>query len=335
MTAAEEPLSSPTSPPMPGGTVAMLAHPRLNGTLIRSLTAELARRGTVHHTEATTFSTKGAAVEGPVEDTVQAVRWFVSLTDSDDDFGTQLVDSLLQDAADQHGEPGTVTHTVVPAHHRPRSPMMLIMDVDSTLIDQEVIDLLASHANREAEVAAVTERAMRGELDFTASLHQRVEALRGLPLTVLEDTLETITVTCGAEELIAAFRVNQAPAFAVSGGFNHILQPLARRLGLTGSEANTLTIEDGQLTGAVEGQIVDRAYKRDALLRWAEQYGVAAQNVVAVGDGANDLDMVKAAGIGVAFCAKPALADQADLVIAHRNLGLVGWALGLPRNSPR
>lgn len=300
----------------------MIAAQRLHGPLIRSLSAEFSRRGTVHHAEAAQFPTS----EGPV----QAVRWALSMTDSDDDFGTQLISALLEDAAHQVEHPGvSVTTTVLAAQHRPIDQMMLVMDVDSTLIDQEVIDLLAAHAGRETEVAAVTERAMRGELDFAQSLHARVQTLAGLPESVLLKTVQAVTATQGAHELLAALRHRDAPCYAVSGGFRQILEPLAHQLGLTGYDANLLELKDGRLTGRVTGQVVDRSLKRQRMLEWAAQHAIPQENIVAIGDGANDVDMVNAAGVGVAFCAKRALSEQADLVIRHRNLALTGWALGL------
>lgn len=303
----------------------MIASPHLEGGLIRALSAEFARRGTVHYAQAASFT----SAAGPI----RAARWSVSMTDSDDGYGTQLANSLLEDAADQLGGAEAVTTTVVPAQLRPGSPMMLIMDVDSTLIDQEVIDLLAAHAGREQEVAAVTERAMRGELDFTASLYARAQTLAGLPESVLSDTFSQVTPTAGASALIRAFSSNGHPVFAVSGGFVQILAPLAQQLGLTDYAANRLELLQGRLTGNVQGEVVDRAVKRHRLQDWAAEYGVGAQNVVAVGDGANDLDMVTSAGVGVAFCAKPALAEQADLIIKHRNLGLISYALGMQHEA--
>lgn len=305
----------------------MIAAEQLNATLIRSVTAEFARRGTVHHAEAGEFPTAGSPV--------RAVRWFLELTDSDDDFGTQLIESLLDDAADQIRSDTThndaVTATVLAAPHRPRETSMLVMDVDSTLIDQEVIDLLAAQAGRAEEVAQVTERAMRGELDFAQSLHERVRALAGLDESVLLETFKHLTPTHGAREIIRLWKENGWPCYAVSGGFTQILQPLAAELGLTGFDANVLDIQDRTLTGTVTGTVVDRLVKKQRLLGWADEHEIDAQYVVAVGDGANDLDMVNTAGIGVAFCAKPALAEQADLVINHRTMELIPYALGLPR----
>lgn len=304
------------------GTVAVIAAEDLDGALLRSLTAEFERRGTVHHTETADFSTGRAAV--------RAARWFLELADSDDNFGTQLISSLLDDAAEQIST-ATVTTTVLPAAQRPLDPaLMLVMDVDSTLIDQEVIDLLAAHTGRADEVAAVTERAMRGELDFAQSLHARVKALAGLNQNVLEETFHQLTLSPGARELIGTWQRQQWPVYAVSGGFRQVLEPLAAELGLTGFDANTLEIRDGLLTGSVTGEVVDRGVKRRRMLEWAAQHGLSVQNVVAVGDGANDLDMVTAAGTGVAFCAKPALAEQADMAIRHRSMELIAYSLGLP-----
>ncbi|WP_049897553.1 phosphoserine phosphatase SerB [Nesterenkonia massiliensis] len=315
-----------TAQDLPTGTVAMIAAAELDPALMRSLTAEFARRGTVHAAQAESFATPSSGI--------QAVRWSVTLDDSDDDFGSQFLVSLLEDAAEQlrgrqPSDNPEVTTTVLSVHHRPTGQMMLVMDVDSTLIDQEVIDLLAAHAGKEAEVAEVTERAMRGELDFSESLHARVAVLQDLPEQVLQQTLLKVTPTEGAPQLLETFRRRGYPAFAVSGGFEQILQPLAEQLGLTGYRANILELRDRKLTGKVTGQVVDRAVKREQLKHWALDSGVPVSNVVAVGDGANDLDMLGAAGVGVAFCAKPALAEQADLVISHRNMQLISYALGL------
>ncbi|WP_281163345.1 HAD-IB family phosphatase [Nesterenkonia alba] len=193
---------------LPAGTVATLAAEHLPPSLMRSVTAEFTRRGQVHRSESSSFPTPA----GPVD----AVRWAVSVEDYDDPEGTGWLASLLQDAA--HQLSGDVTTTVLPAGQRPRKTGMLIMDVDSTLIDQEVIDLLAAHAGREAEVAEITERAMRGELDFAGSLHARVAALEGLPVTVLEEVLHQVTPSPGAQALIAAVSSRGWPVVAVSGG---------------------------------------------------------------------------------------------------------------------
>jgi phosphoserine phosphatase len=305
---------------LPFGTVAMLAAEELDGALIRSLTAEFDRRGRVHHAESTEFRT----MSGPV----RAVRWSLDLGNSDDTFGTQLISSLLDDAAEQLAS-HNVTATVLPSGQRPKGDMMLIMDVDSTLIDQEVIDQLAGFAGTAEEVAKVTESAMRGELDFTQSLYARVETLAGLRDTVLHETSAALTATAGVREVISTWQRRHWPVYAVSGGFRQILEPLATELGLTDFDANTLEIVDGRLTGQTVGHIVGPKAKLQRMLEWSQRSGTPVQNVVAVGDGANDADMVKGAGVGVAFCAKPALAECADLVIRHRNMGLVAYAVGL------
>ncbi len=320
------------SPDLPAGTVAMLAAEHLDAALMRSLTKEFERRGAVHSVELREVAlreTDGA------DGTAQAVRWSVTLDDADDSFGSQLIEALFEDAvgilAETNGGAEHVTSTVLPVQHRPApdSGAALLMDVDSTLIDQEVIELLARHAGREAEVAAVTERAMRGELDFTQSLHARVATLEGLPSSVIDAAVDAVTPTQGAQALIGAFAAKAWPAYAVSGGFLQVLEPLAGRLGLAGFHANDLSIDQGALAGTVEGAVVDRAAKKEYLLARCAEHGLQPHQVVAIGDGANDLDMVTAAGVGVAFCPKPALAEQADLVIRHRSLELVALALGL------
>lgn len=320
------------SPDLPAGTVAMLAAELLDAALIRSLTKEFERRGAVHSVELRDVAVR--RTDGTAS-TVQAVRWSVTLDDADDSFGSQLIEALFEDAvgilAETNGGPENVTSTVLPVQHRPTaaSGAALLMDVDSTLIDQEVIELLAAHAGRERDVAAVTERAMRGELDFAASLHERVATLAGLPESVLESAGEAITLTQGARQLTRVFRRRDWPVHVVSGGFSQVLAPLADELGLSGYRANDLGIVQHQLDGTVVGAVVDRAAKKEYLAEHSARHGLVPENVVAVGDGANDLDMVRAAGVGVAFCAKPALAAEADLVISHRSLELVGLALGL------
>lgn len=218
---------------------------------------------------------------------------------------------------------------VVPAElfHAPKK--LLVMDVDSTLIKQEVIELLAAHAGREAEVAAVTEAAMRGELDFAQSLHARVKTLEGLDASVIEQVRATIELSDGARELIAAFKAAGHHVGVVSGGFAQILNPLAAELGLDFACANDLGIEDGKLTGTVNGQVVDRAHKETMLRSWADQLGLGIEHTIAAGDGANDLDMVGAAGLGVAFNAKPALRDAADARIDIPRLDVIVNLVGI------
>jgi len=201
--------------------------------------------------------------------------------------------------------------------------LLLIMDVDSTLIKQEVIELLAAHAGREAEVAAVTEAAMRGELDFAQSLIQRVATLKDLPASVLSEVGERIIFSDGARELVQRFHAAGHKVGVVSGGFQQILDPLAAELHLDHALANILGMSDGVLDGTVHGDIVDRSTKEKMLRAWAQEHGIPMHATIAAGDGANDLDMVTAAALGVAFNAKPALREQADAQINFSRLDVI------------
>lgn len=192
------------------------------------------------------------------------------------------------------------------------------MDVDSTLITQEVVELLADHAGSRAEVADITDRAMRGELDFTASLRARVATLAGLPVSVFAEVLDEVVVTPGAVELLAELDRRGWPVALVSGGFEEVVVPLARRLGITRFLANRLEVEHGALTGRVAGEVVDRAVKARTLREHAAALGVPLDRTVAIGDGANDLDMLAAAGYGIAFNAKPVVRAQADAAVDDR-----------------
>ncbi|TLM86479.1 phosphoserine phosphatase SerB [Pseudarthrobacter sp. NamE2] len=218
---------------------------------------------------------------------------------------------------------------LVPAGLRTAERKLLIMDVDSTLIQQEVIELLAAYAGKREEVAAVTEAAMRGELDFTQSLHARVAVLAGLPADVVHSVRQEVKLSEGAAELVAAFRAAGHVVAVVSGGFNQILEPIAGDLGLDYWQANELEIVDGALTGRVLGAVVDRAAKEKYLREWAAAEGIAMEHTVAVGDGANDLDMLGAAGIGVAFNAKPAVREVADAAVNMPYLDAVRHIAGV------
>jgi len=209
---------------------------------------------------------------------------------------------------------------VVPDSLHRAARKFIIMDVDSTLIQQEVIELLAAHAGKEAEVAQVTEAAMRGELDFAESLHHRVATLAGLPESVLADVGTKIRLSVGAERLVAQAKAAGHCVAAVSGGFSQILAPLAARLGLDFSLANDLEIVAGHLTGKVSGDVVDRATKARVLRKWSAEAGIEMCATMAIGDGANDLDMMAAAALGVAFNAKPAVQVAADARINLPNL---------------
>jgi phosphoserine phosphatase len=200
------------------------------------------------------------------------------------------------------------------------SKFLVVFDVDSTLIQDEVIELLAEVAGKRAEVAEVTERAMRGELDFSQSLIQRVQALTDLPDSVFADVYQRITPTVGVQETIDAIHAAGGLVGAVSGGFTQVLTPLAAKLGLDFARANDLEVIDGKLTGKVIGRIVDKSVKAESLREWAELSGISISLTIAVGDGANDLEMMATAGLGVAFNAKPIVRAQADVVIEKQDL---------------
>ena len=212
-----------------------------------------------------------------------------------------------------------------------RTKRLIVFDVDSTLIQGEVIEMLAERAGAGAAVAAVTEAAMRGEMDFAESLHQRVATLAGLPAEVLDEVAEQLELTPGARTTIRTLRRLGFHCGVVSGGFRQVIDPLAHELMLDFVAANELEIVDGKLTGRVVGEVVDRAGKAKALRRFAEQAGVPMEQTVAVGDGANDIDMLNAAGLGVAFNAKPALREVADASLSHPYLDTVLFILGVTR----
>lgn len=197
------------------------------------------------------------------------------------------------------------------------------MDVDSTLIQDEVIELLADFAGVRDEVAAVTEAAMRGELDFETSLRARVKKLAGLDASVITKTYENIRLSSGAKELIAAVHAAGGRVGAVSGGFIQVLEPLAKLLNLDYFRANELEIVEGKLTGEVIGKIIDRTAKAEALLEWSKDFGESEQWTAAIGDGANDLDMFEVSGLSFAFNAKPLVRERADVVIEEPDLRLV------------
>lgn len=206
---------------------------------------------------------------------------------------------------------------------------LVVFDVDSTLIEDEVIELLADVAGKRVEVAAVTERAMAGELDFAESLIERVKTLAGLPESVFDDVQQRITITTGAKALIDAVHAAGGKVGAVSGGFNQLLTPLAELLELDFARANQLEVVDGRLTGKVLGAIVDRQAKADALIEWATATDTPMDKTVAVGDGANDLSMMAVAGLGVGFNCKPIVREHADFILEGNDLSKLIEKLGL------
>ncbi|UIZ91805.1 phosphoserine phosphatase SerB [Corynebacterium sp. CNCTC7651] len=216
--------------------------------------------------------------------------------------------------------------------HR-RAKRLVCFDCDSTLITGEVIEMLAAHAGKEAEVAEVTERAMRGELDFEESLRERVKTLAGLDASVIDEVAAAIELTPGARTTIRTLNSMGYRTAVVSGGFIQVLEGLAEELELDYVRANTLEIEDGKLTGRVTGKIVDRQAKADFLAEFAADSGLTMNQTVAVGDGANDIDMLSRAGLGIAFNAKPALKEVADASVNHPFLDEVLYILGIPREE--
>jgi phosphoserine phosphatase len=199
----------------------------------------------------------------------------------------------------------------------------VVFDVDSTLINDEAIELLAERAGKRAEVAEVTERAMRGELDFEASLRQRVLTLKGLDEAVLGEVSQELSPTKGARELIEAIHARGGKAAAVSGGFIQLLAPVKEKLNFDLERANTLEVLGGKLTGQVIGKVIDRAAKAEALIEWANDLGLSKDQTIAVGDGANDLGMMEIAGLSVAFCAKPVVQEKAKIALNERDLSLL------------
>ena len=203
------------------------------------------------------------------------------------------------------------------------------LDVDSTFIQQEAIELLAAKAGVLEQVAAITSSAMRGEIDFEESLRARVALLKGLPSSAIDQVREEITLTDGAAELVEVLHAEGHSVALVSGGFLNIIEPMIKSLSIRYYRANELEIRDGVLTGGLIGSIVDRAGKATALREFAKLSAVSLENTVAIGDGANDLDMMAIAGLSIAFNAKPVVAQAADLSINEPSLKSVLHLIGL------
>ncbi len=222
---------------------------------------------------------------------------------------------------------------VQPASLLRRAMRLIVMDVDSTLIQGEVIELLAAHSGHEGEVARVTERAMRGELDFEASLRERVALLAGIPSTALDEVYDELVLAPGARTLVRTLRRLGYRFALVSGGFSQITDRLADDLGIHYARANELEIVDGTITGRILGDVVDRAGKAAAARYFAEQVGVPLESVVAIGDGANDLDMLEVAGLGIAYNAKALVQEAADTTVNVPYLDAIMYLLGISREE--
>ena len=267
-------------------------------------------------------------IRGIADYPVTGLELLVSTAGRDTADDTRLRESLAP-LSDIHG----VDISVDRAGLGRRSKRLVMFDVDSTLVQGEVIEMLAAHAGKEEEVRAVTERAMRGELDFAQSLHERVATLEGLPATVLDEVAANIVLTPGARTTIRTLKRLGIRCGVVSGGFIQVISGLVDELGLEFAKANTLEIVDGTLTGRVVGEVVDREAKARYLREVADEVGISLSQTVAVGDGANDIDMLTTAGLGIAFNAKPALREVADASLSKPFLDTVLFVLGITRDE--
>ncbi|WP_026455626.1 phosphoserine phosphatase SerB [Saccharomonospora iraqiensis] len=257
---------------------------------------------------------------------VTGLEVHVSVADDTPEADSELR-SMLADVASRGG----LDVSIERAGLARRAKRLVVFDVDSTLIQGEVIEMLAAHAGVEPQVAEITEAAMRGELNFNQSLEQRVALLEGLPETVLDEVADQIELTPGARTTIRTLKRLGFRCGVVSGGFTRIIERLVTDLGLDFAVANNLEVSGGRLTGKVEGEIVDRAGKAETLKRYAAGYGIPIPQCVAVGDGANDIDMLTTAGMGIAFNAKPALREVADASLSYPYLDAVLFMLGVTR----
>jgi phosphoserine phosphatase len=210
---------------------------------------------------------------------------------------------------------------------------LVVMDVDSTLLQDEAIDLLAARAGCAAEVSALTTAAMRGEIDYARALRERVALLAGLDAAVLDELTDKLRLTPGARTLVRTLKRLGYRCGIVSGGFTQITDRLTAELGLDYAAANTLEIAGGRLTGRITGELIDRPGKERMLRQFAAEAGVPLSQTVAVGDGANDLDMISAAGLGIAFNAKPAVRSAADTSVSVPHLDAILYLLGISRDD--
>jgi len=223
---------------------------------------------------------------------------------------------------------------VIVQPEEPRWKRLFVADMDSTIIGQECIDELADYAGLKEKVARITERAMQGELDFPGALRERVRLLAGLDERELKRCLdERVRLTAGAETLVQTMRAGGASCLLVSGGFLSFAEPVARTVGFDRVRANRLVFAGGKLSGEVGDPIVDAIAKRDSLIEAREQLGLRPEDVLAIGDGANDKMMVEEAGLGIAFRAKPALVEVADAELRHHGLDALLWVQGVRRRD--
>ncbi len=250
---------------------------------------------------------EGDAVDLWVKGDIQTIRWALD--------GMEGVDVFVQPEEN-------------------RFKRLLIADMDSTIVGQECLDELADFAGLKREIAEITERAMQGQLDFKAALRERVALLSGLDEDAIKRCLaERVIPNPGAATLVRTMRVGGARAILVTGGFVSFADPIAKMLGFNAVRANRLLFDGRQLSGSVEDPIVDGQAKLDALVEAREEMGIKAEEVLAVGDGANDRLMVQEAGLGVAYRAKPALAEVADARLDHHGLDALLWAQGIRRRD--
>ncbi len=235
-------------------------------------------------------------------------------------------DAIAVRAALEEQWPGIDVIVQQTAHRRRK---LLVADMDSTMITVECIDELADYAGIKPQIAEITERAMRGELEFEGALRERVALLKGLPESVIEQCLrERVKIMPGARELVAAIHANGGHAVLVSGGFTRFAEPVAREIGFDKVVANRLSITNGKLDGTVEGAIVGAQTKRDTLLATLAEKDWRREDSIAVGDGANDIPMIEAAGLGVAYHAKPKARAAASAAVSYGDLGAVLYAVG-------
>ena len=241
----------------------------------------------------------------------------------------EKLSQLLSPIASRNG----IDIAVQPGGLQRHARKLVQLDVDSTLIQQEVIELLAAKAGVADEVIAITDKAMRGELDFEQSLRARVALLKGLPVSAISEVQQQILLTPGARILISTLHKLGHTVAVVSGGFIDVIAPLLKELNIKHFKANTLGVENGVLTGEVTGQVIDRAAKAAALHEFAALESISMEQTIAIGDGANDLDMIAAAGLGIAFNAKPAVKAAADSSLSQPYLDSVLYLLGISKEE--